>query len=164
MSQDRIRIFQGSQNINIATSAHNHGSKPEQDLGGSYNFTENCAITFGLVTFFSHCCVLCSCNWRPNRKFLGWILFQTTVSPKSLPQLVNSVVAAVDVIGRLGLEHPEKSNLCNWSVDQKLKAGTISALNLTETILWRNGKYEYTLQQGTSLNRSFEMIFAINLK
>ena len=46
MSQDRIRLFQGSQNINIATSAHDHGSKPEQDLGGSYNFTENCAITF----------------------------------------------------------------------------------------------------------------------
>ena len=55
--------------------------------------------------------------------FWGRILSQTTVSPKSLPQLMNSVAAAVDVIGRLGLEHPKKSNLCNWSVDQKLTAG-----------------------------------------
>ena len=54
------------------------------------------------------------------------ILFQTTVSTKSLPQLVNSMAAAVDILGRLGLEHPEKSNLCNWSVDQKLTARTYS--------------------------------------
>ena len=138
-------------------------SKPDQILLAHMILRKIVQRTLGLVIFFTHFCALYSCNRRPNRKFLGGILFQTAVSTKSLPQLVNSMAAAVDILGRLGLEHPEKSNLCNWSVDQKLTAGTISALNLTETNLWGKGKYEYTLQQGTSLNRSFEMIFAINL-
>ena len=54
-------------------------------------------------------------------------------SPKNLSHLMISVAAAVDIKGRLVL--PEQSNLCNWSVDQKLTAGTfvtILALNLEE--------------------------------
>ena len=69
------------------------------------------------------------------------------LSPMNLSHLMNFAVAAVDIKGR----HPEQSKLCNWSFDQKLTAGTfvtISALNLTETILRRKGKYEHTLQQG----------------
>ena len=71
------------------------------------------------------------------------------MSPKNLSHLMISVAAAVDIKGRL--EHPEQSNLCNWSVDQKLTAGTfvtILALNLAETILLIKEKYEHTLQQG----------------
>ena len=117
----------------------------------------------GLV-IFSPIAVCCAkWNWRPKGKFWAGILFQTTVSPSSISHLMNSVAAAVDITGRLGLEHPEQSNLCNWSDDQKLTFVTISALNLTETILWGKGKYEYTLRQGTSLNRSFEMMFASRL-
>ena len=52
----------------------------------------------------------------------------------NLSHLMNFAVAAVDIKGRL--DHPEQSNLCNWSVDQKLTAGTfvtILALNLKQS-------------------------------